>query len=47
MDCSVISQDLCNKVEKIYSDFGKYLYRYAYSTAQTLINKFQTALQVC
>ncbi|CAF3428145.1 unnamed protein product [Rotaria socialis] len=46
MDCSVISQGLCNKVERIYSDFGKYLYRYACSNAQILINKFQTALQI-
>ncbi|CAF5026790.1 unnamed protein product, partial [Rotaria sp. Silwood1] len=46
MNCSVISQDLCNKVDRIYTDFGKYLYRYACSNAQILINKFQTALQV-
>lgn len=46
MDCSVISQDLCNKIERIYSDFGKYLYRYACSNAQILINKFQNALEV-
>ncbi|CAF1088574.1 unnamed protein product [Rotaria sordida] len=46
MDCSVISQDLCNKVERIYTDFGKYLFRYACSNAQLLIKKFQTALQV-
>jgi len=46
MDCSVISQDLCLKIETIYQDFGKYLYRYACSNAQMLIEKFQTALQV-
>jgi len=47
MDCSVISHDLCNKMERIYEDFGKYLHRYACSNAQILINKFQNALQVC
>jgi hypothetical protein len=47
MDCSVISHELCNKVEAIYDEFGKYLYRYACSNAQILINKFQNALQVC
>jgi hypothetical protein len=47
MDCSIISHDLCNKVERIYDEFGKYLYRYACLNAQLLINKFQNALQVC
>ncbi len=47
MDCSVISQDLCQKMDNIYQDFGKYLYRYAYSNVQILINKFQDALEVC
>lgn len=46
MDCSVISRDLCEKIERIYQDFGKYLHRYACSNAQTLIDKFQNALQV-
>ena len=47
MDCSVISQDLCNKVERIYTDFGKYLHRYVCSSAQILIDKFKNAIQVC
>lgn len=46
MDCSIISRDLCEKIERIYQDFGKYLHRYACSNAQTLIDKFQTALQI-
>jgi predicted transcriptional regulator len=47
MDCSIIRQGLCNKIEGIYKDFGQYLYRYACSNAQILINKFQNAFQVC
>lgn len=47
MDCSIISQGLCNKIQRIYSDFGKYIYRYVCSNAQILINKFQNAIQVC
>ena len=47
MDCSTIRQGLCNKIEGIYKDFGQYLYRYACSNAQILINKFQSALEVC
>ena len=47
MNCSVISQDLCNKVERIYTDFGKYLHRYVCSSAQILIDKFKNAIQVC
>jgi hypothetical protein len=47
MDCSVVGHDLCHKIEGIYQDFGKYLYRYACSNAQILINKFQNAIQVC
>lgn len=46
MDCSIISRDLCEKIERIYQDFGKYLHRYACSNAQILIDKFQTALQI-
>ena len=46
MNCSMISKDLCEKLERIYSEFGKYIYRYASSNAQILIDKFQAALQV-
>jgi len=47
MDCSAISHDLYNTVDRIYSDFGNYLYHYACTNAQILIDKFQNAIQVC
>ena len=46
MNCSLISHDLCQKLERIYSEFGKYLFRYASANAQQLIDIFQNAFQV-
>ncbi|UJR29306.1 hypothetical protein I4U23_010520 [Adineta vaga] len=46
IDCSIIRGDLYKTVNTIYSEFGKYLYTYALTNAQYLIEKFQQASDV-
>ncbi|CAF1165003.1 unnamed protein product, partial [Didymodactylos carnosus] len=46
IDCSVISHQLCTKVETIYENFGTYLYRYTFTDSQSLIDKFQHAINI-